>query len=225
MLRYLVFTARAHLRSPLGRWVRLGAAVLCVLFAGAAALGAVHRPGRTPAPPAAPVVVATRLLPAGARLHPDDLRVIRWPRALLPSAAASTTNGIVGRRLAGPVGGGEPITRFRLAGSALTAGLPPGTVATPVRLDADVRDLVRPGDRVDLIAGPPPAQPSRPRAGAADASVVASALPVLAVVAPRADDPFGGSGTQLVLATDRPTALRIATLQGSQTFAVVVDPP
>jgi Flp pilus assembly protein CpaB len=223
VLRYLFASARTHLRSPLGRWIRIGAVVLCLLFAGAAALGAAHRPKRPAVAPAASVVVAARLLPAGERLRPADLRVAQWPSSIRPSGAEAVANDLIGRRLAGPVGAGEPVTRFRLAGSALTAGLPPGTVATPVLVQADVRDFVRAGDRVDLIAAPPAAEMSRLGSPPVDASVVASHIPVLAVVAPSANDPFAGSATQLVLATDRDTAVRITALQATQTFAVVVD--
>ncbi|HET6877661.1 MAG TPA: Flp pilus assembly protein CpaB [Jatrophihabitans sp.] len=225
MLRNLLASAHPHLRSPLGRWVRIGAAILCLLFAGAAALGAASRPDRAAVEPSASVVVAARMLPAGLRLRADDLRVAQWPRSLRPAGAAQAATDLVGSRLAGPVGPGEPITRLRLAGSALTAGLSPGTVATPVLVGGDVGDLVRAGDRVDLIAAPPSPLTSRLRASPAQASVVASGVAVLAVPRPRAADPLGGSATQLVLATDRATALRIAALQAARTFTVVVDRP
>lgn len=223
MLRYLLASARTRLRSPLGRWIRIGAAVLCLLCAGAAALGAAHRPGSSAAVRSTPVVVAARMLPAGERLRPGDLRIAQWPRSVRPAGAQSVARDLVGRRVAGPVGAGEPITRLRLAGSALTAGLPPGTVATPVLVETDVGDLVRAGDRVDLIAAPPAAAAPRLGPDSADASVVASRVLVLDVVAPSGDDPFAGSATQLVIATDRPTALRIAALHATRTFAVVVD--
>jgi Flp pilus assembly protein CpaB len=105
-------------------------------------------------PPAATVVmtIAARDLPAGARLVTDDLRDVPAPAALVPPAALDRS-GALGQVLLAPVAAGEAITTARLTGSGLLAGTPPGTVALPVRLaDPGAAALLRPGDRVDLLA-------------------------------------------------------------------------
>lgn len=105
-------------------------------------------------PPAATVVmtVAARDLPAGAWLVTDDLRDVPAPAALVPPAALDRSDAL-GQVLLAPVAAGEAITTARLTGSGLLAGTPPGTVALPVRLaDPGAAALLRPGDRVDLLA-------------------------------------------------------------------------
>jgi hypothetical protein len=77
-----------------------------------------------------------------------------------------------GRTLAAPLRAGEAVTDVRLVGPALTEGYP-GLSAVPVRLpDAGMVDLLRVGDRIDLVS-------ADPQGGGA--SVVASDVPVLAV--------------------------------------------
>jgi Flp pilus assembly protein CpaB len=114
----------------------------------------------------------------------------------------------------------------------MTDGLPPGQVAVSVSTGPGVAALVHPGDWVDVLAGPPDdvglsaaaAQPdSGSRSGRGDAAVIAEAVAVLAVLPAAAA--FDNGDTQVVVATDRGTALRIVAVQGRQTLAVVVDPP
>ena len=97
-------------------------------------------------------------------------------------------------------------------------------LAVPVALaDAHVGELVRPGDRVDVMSTPA-ADPiagtaSRPVASAGSVTVVASAVRVLAVL-PRSDD----TGTEIVVAADRRTTLRL-TASAAQPLAAVAIPP
>ena len=86
----------------------------------------------------------------------------------------------MGRVLAGAVRAAEPLTDARLVGPGLTALLPAGQVAAPVRLaDLAVAALVRTGDRVDVLATPP---------GSPTADVVAAAAVVLAAAGPSSPD-------------------------------------
>ena len=126
------------------RWVGAGLIGLAALLALSVL---------APAPAATVVMtVAARDLPAGARLVTDDLRDVPAPAALVPPAALDRS-GALGRVLLAPVAAGEAITTARLTGSGLLAGTPPGTVALPVRLaDPGAAALLRPGDRVDLLA-------------------------------------------------------------------------
>lgn len=213
-----------RLGALVGRRTRLLAAGTCLLLALASALGA-GSGRRSTSAVTVPVVVAARALPAGHVLAARDLRVARWPPGLRPPGTAADPRRLIRETLAGPLAAREAVTRGRVLGPDLTTGLDPGTVALPVTLGVDVGGLVHVGDRVDLVAiaagsldlpGGGSADPGRP-------SVVAIGAPVLAIgPAPGA----GGSAvTRLVLATDRPVALRIAGMLGTKTFAVVANHP
>jgi Flp pilus assembly protein CpaB len=94
---------------------------------------------------------------------------------------------VLGRLVAGPVRRGEPLTDVRLLGPSLLAAVArgPDVVAVPVRFaDAGAAALLRPGDRVDVLAAPPDTAlpPDLPAAAPA---------PDLAAAAP-ADPPAGG---------------------------------
>lgn len=136
----------------LGR--RLRRAVLArrrLLAAGCAAMAVVAslRALAPPPPALTPVTVAARDLAAGAVIAPGDLRTARLPEAAVPAAPVADP---VGATLAAPLRRGEVVTDVRLVGQP-SAQPPPGLVAAPVRLpDEAAAALLRPGDRVDLLA-------------------------------------------------------------------------
>lgn len=146
---------------------RIAAAAL-VLLAAAAAL--------RPDPPGAPVVVAAHDLSPGTALGHDDIALETRSAAMIPDGAQSDITAVAGAVLAGPARRGEVLTDVRLLGPRLTeAAAGPGTRLVAVRLaDAGLIDLIRPGDVVDILAGPDTAtQAGRPRVVATDAVVVA----------------------------------------------------
>lgn len=155
---------------------RLLAAVLTAV-AVAAGLRAVAAP-----PPATvSVLVAARDLPAGTELESADLVTAEFAPGSAPDDLAADPHG---QTLAAPLRRGEPVTDVRLVGPQLTEGLTDLT-ATPVRLpDAGMVDLLRVGDRVDLVA-------ADPRGSGAD--TVARDVPVLAIPAEDAGGP-GAAG-------------------------------
>lgn len=190
-----------------------------------------------PAPVATrPVVVAAVGLPAGRILVPADLRVLDVPPDTAPAAAVQDATGLVGRRTAGPVGAGEPVTRTRLLGAELLAGyadlVGPDAVQATVRIADDAGlALIAPGDLVDVVAVRTDAD-GVPGA----ARVVADSVPVLAVGplaggAGSAGDPGGdatgdrgdGSGI-VVLATTRPVALDLAGATVGAAVSLVQHP-
>jgi Flp pilus assembly protein CpaB len=212
---------RLHRRlPPIGRWPRLLLAGCCLMLALLSAVSA--DPAPAPGGRTTPVVVAARRLPAGHVLARRDVVVAHWLPETRPVGAAAVPGPLLGRRLAGPVGGGEPVTPTRLIGADLAAGLSPGSVAAAVTLgDPHAADLVRAGDRIDLLAtgkpldtlaGPAPAR-SRVRVLAADRLVLA-VLPATTA-----------ADAELVLAVDRASALRITRDSATQLFTAVVVPP
>jgi Flp pilus assembly protein CpaB len=129
------------------------------------------RVGAPPPPARVPVPVAAHDLPAGTVVDADDLTTAAFAAGTEP---ASLPDDPVGRVLAAPVGAGEAVTAARLVGTGLAAAHPDLTVM-PVRLpDAGVVELLRPGDRIDLVAADP---------GSGEATALADDVLVLAVPA------------------------------------------
>lgn len=183
------------------------------LLAGGLTAAAVALGLPTVAPTADPgvrVVAAARDLLPGEPLAEQDLVEVEVPRDVVPSGAVTDAPAVVGRLVAGPVRRGEPLTDVRLLGASLVpAG---GLVAAPVRVaDPATGALVRPGDRVDVLAAAPEGGPL--------ASVVAADVGVLAVPA-LADDT--GEGALLVLAASPTTAARLAAAAVTGRLSVAV---
>ncbi len=226
-------------------WHRRLVAAACVAVAVTAGVQ-VFRPDP---PPQVRVVVAAAALPGGRVLATSDLSTVDIEPDGAPEKALTNPTELVGRRLAAPVGAGEPITAVRLLGRSLVGDfgreLGGSAVLTPVRVaDAGVLVLVHPGDRVDVIAvgqadpsaaGEPGGQALPGSAGPGAARVVVADAPVLAVqptntasgAGPLSDS--GGSdapaGTGLiVLATTGQAALDLAGAAVGSTVSVVVHP-
>jgi pilus assembly protein CpaB len=199
-------------RSPV-HTARQVAAALLTLLAVVLAL----RPTPTHAPEVAPGVVAVPVaahdLPAGTVLVATDLAVARYPPDAVPAGVAVERGALLRRVLAGSVRAREPITDARLVGAGLTALLPEGHVAAPVRLaDLAVAALVRTGDRVDVLAT---------AADAPAAELIAAGALVLA--ASGADDEPGAG--LLLLGVDGETAARLAAAATTSTLTVNLPPP
>jgi Flp pilus assembly protein CpaB len=194
---------------------RRAAAVLLA----AAALFLALRPGPAPAtarPPSTPVVVAALDLPAGTVLSAQDVAIARLPPGVVPRGVVPDARAVDGRVLAGAVRAGEPLTDARLVGPGLTALLPAGLVAAPVRLaDLAVAGLVRTGDRVDVLAALPESE---------RAELVAGGALVLAAPRPSSADPDPSAGL-LVLAVDAATAARLAAVATTASLTVSLPPP
>lgn len=125
------------------------------------------------------------------------------------TAAALAVSGLAGGGAGGP--GGDTAR----AGSRDRASPPVRLVSAPVRIaDAETVRLLRPGDRVDVVASGGP--------GAAEARVVARGARVERV--PPAADGGGpsGEGALIVLAVPRATAAGLAGAGISGGFAVVL---
>ncbi|MCA0144599.1 Flp pilus assembly protein CpaB [Blastococcus sp. LR1] len=200
-------------RSPALLARRLAAGLLAAL-----ALVLALRPGPAPAEAAAsgrPVVVATSDLPAGTRLSAQHLAVVRLPEDAVPSGVVDRTELLHHQVLAGPVRRGEPLTDARLVGAGLTTLLPEGQVAAPVRLaDLAVTALVRPGDRVDVLA-------TTTDTGTTER--VATGALVLAAPGSAGDDDAGAG--LLLLAVDDATATQLATASAGATLTISLPPP
>jgi Flp pilus assembly protein CpaB len=166
-----------------------------------------------PTPATVSVWTAAHDLASGTTIEPRDLRRTGFAPGSVPAAAVHSTQAVVGRTLATPLGAGEPVTAAHLVGADRLAGYP-GRAAVAVRIpDAGVAALLTPGQRVDLVATDP--QGGRPpervvegaavlavprgtdRAGTAD-GLLSGRLVVFAVPAGLADD-LAAAGTSRYL--------------------------
>ncbi|TSD68382.1 SAF domain-containing protein [Aeromicrobium piscarium] len=117
---------------------------LCAVLTGLAVLFALA--ALTESPATTRVEVAAHDLPSGHRLAADDIRVIEVPD---DAAVAHPAEEIAGRQVAGPMRAGEPFTDRRVIDPR---SLDEGTVLASVVVEPEVAALVRPGDRVDVLA-------------------------------------------------------------------------
>lgn len=130
------------------RWrLRRALPVAVVVAVGLVIAGRVAPPPRTE-----PVVVTTREVPAGGVLAARDLRVARVPTVLVPDEAESDPERLTGQEVLIALPRGVPVVPSMLENGRFGHPAPPGTVTAPVRIDAAVSGLLRPGDRIDLVA-------------------------------------------------------------------------
>ncbi len=194
----------------LRRWLALSLLLggLITLFLPASARGT----------PGTATVVSARDLPAGTLLRPGDLEVAELPDDIRPQGATARPASVEGRLLVGAARAGEPLTDVRLVGAAIPGTGDPESSTVPVRLaDAGVAELLRPGQRVDVVAG---AEAGR------EASVLADAAVVVAVGAPgtaEARDPKAGSkGPLLLLSLPAAIATRVAATSLERSITVTL---
>jgi pilus assembly protein CpaB len=203
-------------RSPVHTARRAAAAALA-LVALVLALRPSTAPAGAPTPETVPVVVAAGDLASGTVLTEAHLAVARLPADVAPRGVVAGPGALLGRVLAGAVRPGEPLTDARLVGPGLTATLPAGAVAAPVRLaDLAVASLVRTGDRVDVLA-------SAPEAASAEV-VVGGALVLAAPVVATGAEPDAAAGL-LLIAVDEATAARLAAVATTATLTVSLPRP
>ncbi len=151
-----------HLTRPQSRRTRLIRRWLAVGLFVVGAVLLVHPSSAR----GAPTVLAAHDLPSGATLRAGDVRLADLSDEARPTGVLSTLDAVDGRLLAGAVRAGEPLTDVRLA--TISAPGDPGTATVPVRLaDVAVAALLRPGQRVDVVAAPEPAAPASVLAGGA----------------------------------------------------------
>lgn len=167
------------------------------------------------------VVVAARDLTPGQVLSVDDVRTVDRPGTDLPSSAARDLEAAVGHTVASPVRDGEILTDVRLLGPRLAEAAVGSADArvVPVRLsDAGLADLIREGDRVDVltVAAARDSDASRPPT----ATVLASGATVVLV----APEPQSGARrdqvVMLALAAPDATAVAAASLTDAITVTL-----
>lgn len=108
---------------------------------------------RPPPPPTIDVAVTARPVAAGTELTRDDVVVRSVAADLAPPGALHTVRGLLGRAAVVGLPAGAPLHATLVSDDGVSAAAPHGTVVVPVRLSDDaVAALLRPGDRIDLLA-------------------------------------------------------------------------
>lgn len=176
-------------------------AAICAGLAVLAGLSAVRE-----TPDGVRVAVTRHDLASGHVIADADIRVVTLASA--PDHVLST-DAAVGRRVAGPMRAGEPLTDYRVLQPDALAGYGKDAVLTSVTVP-DVSSLtgVRVGDRIDVIAVDPH--------GESRAEVVARDVEVVTV--PAADEQ---DSIALGLVTTEEIALELATAGLESRFTVM----
>ena len=198
MDRFLRFVLRHR------RLLAATAAGLAVYFALAAVTS--EPDGRT-------VVITSRDLDSGARLRASDVRATTLPRTVVPHGAATAVRDVVGRTTSGALRRGEVLTDRRTVRAGPLDGFGPGRVLSVVQVtDPAVLALLRPGDRVDVVAvsGDDSPKASRVARGA------------IVVTVPRQRSTFS-DGAPVGLAVTHRVALELAERTLDSRLAVVVS--
>ncbi|HKS29443.1 MAG TPA: Flp pilus assembly protein CpaB [Pyrinomonadaceae bacterium] len=103
------------------------------------------------------VVVAKVDIPIGAKIIPEQLMVVQFPRESIPDGTFDNPQKLIGRVAVQTIRSREPVTDSRLApeGSAagLSAAIPEGYRAMTVKVDdvVGVSGFIQPGTLVDVV--------------------------------------------------------------------------
>ncbi|TPQ16379.1 hypothetical protein [Streptomyces sporangiiformans] len=149
-------------------------------------------------------------------------RLVRHRRRAVAAGLAVTAAALVaagprdaGRAQAHPAGGPSAAAESRTAGGSVRQPRAAAMVTAPVRIaDGATVRLLRPGDRVDVVAAEESA------AGGGDARVVARGARVTKV--PEALDGVTEAGALVVLSVPRRTAVRLAGAGATSRLAVTL---
>lgn len=126
--------------------------LLAAICCGLAATSAVEALRPAP-PPSSRVLVTTRTVDSGDRLGADDVALREIATSVAPPAALGDRSEAVGLTAVVPLPAGAALHPGVLSDGGVLSSAPDGTVVVPVTLaDDGVAALLRPGDRVDLLA-------------------------------------------------------------------------
>jgi pilus assembly protein CpaB len=182
-----------------------------------------------PAPPATiDVLVAASDLAGGSALTASDVEVAQVPTQFVPAGALRPPEAALdGRVLAAPMRPGEVVTDVRLVGPTVLDGYAPAggseIVGTPVRIgDSGAVRLVRPGDRVDVLAATG-SDEFAAQSGAAAVAVVAPGVRVVTVPQEQ-DDLAVAEGALIVVATSERVAEQLAAAAVTSRLSLTLRP-
>lgn len=168
------------------------------------------------------VVTAARDLTPGTVLADVDLAVTEWDASTVPAGTLLAVEDANGHTVTGPVRAGELLTDVRLLGSrTATAALGVDARVVPVHLaDAAVTELLREGDRVDVLTVDEPVRDD----GGVDATpmprILASGATVVLVSPDSGRQGRADRVVLLALPTNDATAVAAASLVSALTVTL-----
>ncbi|MBY8857894.1 flagellar biosynthesis protein FlgA [Nocardia sp. CA2R105] len=126
------------------------------------------------------VVVAAHDLPPGRAVAAADLRIAAFTANSLPGGAIHEPAPLLGATLSAPMRAGEIFTDLRVLGPRLAAAATaaPDARIVPIRLaDNAVAEILRTGDRVDVVAAAEPDTPTATPARTLASGAVVVSIP------------------------------------------------
>lgn len=187
-------------------WHRRKLAVVAAVLAVLTGINAA-----APRPPDTVTVLrAVELLPGGSPVAEGQVRAAEVAAGSVPDEALTEPAQVIGRLVAAPVPAGQVLTGYDLVGERSVG---PGRLLAPVRLaDPGLAAVLRPGDRVDLLAADGQGGPVR---------TVAEQARIVTI--PASDDPAREAGGVLVLVeADAETAAELARAANVSTLSVLL---
>jgi pilus assembly protein CpaB len=149
------------------------------------------------------IVAAEHDLGIGAKIQPEAVRLIRWPRDSVPPGAFTDPQAVVGAFAKGEFFANEPIVANKLymgerVGGVMPLLIPAGMRAMSVPVDevADIAGFVQPHTRVDVLAAVSGATNNEPPFS----RIVLQNIEVLAVA------------QEIERTKDEPTVVKVVTL-------------
>ena len=103
------------------------------------------------------VAVASKSLPVGTLLTPNDVKLVAWPASSPVTGGYSTVEEVANRGLIVPVAENEPLTALKVAAPGAGGGLPPTITAGMRAISVKVNEVIGvagfvvPGTRVDVV--------------------------------------------------------------------------
>ncbi|MET0821603.1 MAG: SAF domain-containing protein [Aeromicrobium sp.] len=180
-------------------------AAVCAALAVLSALSAVRQSPQTET-----ILVARRDLASGTVVTADDIATAAVPRAAAPDHVLARHRAL-GRRVAGPMRAGEPLTDVRLVGPGSLDGYGADAVFTTIRVERADAAAIGAGDRVDVVAVAP--------GGESPAEIVARDVEVVTVP----DDADQAEAAALGVVTTEQGALALAQAGLSSRLSVITS--
>ncbi len=130
------------------------------------------------------VVIAKKDIPILGEVHENMIEIVAKPKRFIEPGATRTKDEVKGFIATVPIRAGEQITLNKITEPGIRTGLSkqvtPGkrAISIPVDDNTGVNRLLKPGDRIDLIATIDPPNASR---GQGLTKIIAQDIPILAV--------------------------------------------
>jgi pilus assembly protein CpaB len=132
-------------------------------------------------PPGAMVLVAAIDIKPGEKINEQVVKLVEWPKEVVPANALTKLEDAVGRSARFPLGANEVVTLAKLAAEGIGPGLEPiieegkRAMSVPIKTHESAAGFIRPGSKVDIV------MISRGNGANGKAKTILQNVPVIAV--------------------------------------------